>query len=1475
MTKKITPRIKWFLFLIALLGFVETKAQPCTSPSTVATNGSWRGKDSFNVAERWHIVSATHDNYKLKFYIKNYSSGNFNVDLFTNVCSPLTSLSPTVTVSGDTITLSKSGLTIGSSFLIRLQNAVPPSYMVYNLNIDKLNPWTQISIACNNQVCAPTTTCEFACNGSFECTGVTTNSLAQINNADNWTSANAGSPDLFVTGGQYGFYQAGCNSFGTQAPHSGNNYAGIIVHQNGNGFAEYLETRLNTYMNPGKKYLISMWVSRGDRSQFQVDNLGIWVTNNQIVDNTTILYNQLPANGVCSNVALLNNVGTWQQISFCYTANGTEEYLTIGRVNNTSPTVVIPPNITPCTNTANFPINFNIGYLYIDDVSVRELNVDAGPNVAACGQPSIQTTLQGNVFCNSSLGLTYAWSPATGLSSTTILNPIANVSTNTTYNLTASIVTSDGNTCAVSDNMSIVVGTPPPLSFNYNTLNVCTNLNQSAYLQVGAIPNNFYSSYTWQPGNLSGSSVTVTPNVPTVYTVTAVYGNCSTTGTIAIGTFTNCCTTTVNAWQSPLIGAGTYGDIVINNDLTINGTNAVVTFTGNVLVAPNVKILLNGLTPGQVLFLNGAHVYACADMWDGIKIIGDGRMKSAKGTLIEDALIAISATNTWSYTTPPNVFPVVEVTNTTFNKNFISISLDGYKLAGVGTQYPFVINDNVFTCRNLPFTSTSWPTPALTSLKATCTATATSYGAPYLNSSCANNYAQVNLKAPYTNRPSHIAIKLVNVGSTFNSGTSTGFNGIQIGRPSNDVYFNLFDSHGAYIYATNSNVYSYNNVFQNTLRYIVSSNPRPVYFGGTAIYSEVLSGTNLDGLFNPLLDLNPSGNVSPSIGNRFWNCHIGVNGISTFSLNAKYGTFRGTHLLSGYVGFDPGHNGIQVATNRYGGFTIEQNSFANIKFAINLPGYSGSYNVGSGTLNGIYAGNVSIQNNYIGAALNNTAPLGTNFADQAINISAPTSVSWQNAGSTGLYINANSINRVFNGISLNGVNLIANFVVNNTISQMLDENVLFNPQRGINVLNTTNVSVQTNTLSGTNTSNTRLTLVYSSLNTTPKVFCNVTKDAYQGFEFNSTHTGISTWKGNSMENHQHGMALSGGAALGAQGSSGNPSDNKWLTTTPWTGSNYGTWTADNSTFASSSILWVKNSGNFYPPNNWGNPFPQSYFGGGTINTTTGTYTCGVDGGPPPQMMMTTQSGNSQTMAATANVASPTEVKYIADNNMYRYLNANPSLKTNNSAYNNFYTSKANSNMDKLMQVENSFYNGQITNATALNNAVITGNTTEANYKNFYVLYAKSKTANFSETDSTDLITLANLCPDMNGAAVYQARALYNFIYKTVLNSAYDCNSITSVSRFGNNNEQIDIQNNWSIDMFPNPTSGDVSIISKNAIDNLSITIIDVAGKVVYKNNLQTSNFIGKLDLNLINGIYLVSIKNSNNENITKKMVIAK
>jgi hypothetical protein len=78
-----------------------------------------------------------------------------------------------------------------------------------------------------------------------------------------------------------------------------------------------------------------------------------------------------------------------------------------------------------------------------------------------------------------------------------------------------------------------------------------------------------------------------------------------------------------------------------------------------------------------------------------------------------------------------------------------------------------------------------------------------------------------------------------------------------------------------------------------------------------------------------------------------------------------------------------------------------------------------------------------------------------------------------------------------------------------------------------------------------------------------------------------------------------------------------------------------------------------------------------------------------------------------------------------------------------------------------------------------------------------------------------------------------------------------------------------------VDLSPNPATSEVNIISMSENETLLITIRDINGKLIIDKNLTTSNFISKLDLDLLNGIYLVTITNTKNEKTTKKLVITK
>ncbi len=197
-------------------------------------------------------------------------------------------------------------------------------------------------------------------------------------------------------------------------------------------------------------------------------------------------------------------------------------------------------------------------------------------------------------------------------------------------------------------------------------------------------------------------------------------------------------------------------------------------------------------------------------------------------------------------------------------------------------------------------------------------------------------------------------------------------------------------------------------------------------------------------------------------------------------------------------------------------------------------------------------------------------------------------------------------------------------------------------------------------------------------------------------------------------------------------------------------------------------------------------------------------------------------------------------------------------------------------MDKFKQVEANLYDGQTAQAQSINNAVNAVNVVEDNYKNYYAVCAKYKNGNFTSADSATLINLAKLCPGTDGSIVYQARALYNLIYKTVKVYKEDCNSIISNgSRLkGNISDKEALKNNWNVELFPNPTKGNFTLVSKAESEVLTVTITDIAGKLIYSNTVNTSNFIVNLDVNAKAGVYLINIKNSTNESITKKLVIA-
>jgi gliding motility-associated-like protein len=155
-------------------------------------------------------------------------------------------------------------------------------------------------------------------------------------------------------------------------------------------------------------------------------------------------------------------------------------------------------------------------------VSVDPLpTAEAGNNATIGACPSSTTNLNGTGTGN---GITFQWSPASGLSNANINNPVANPSNTTIYILTVT----DTYGCAAIDNMTVTVVPLPIVSVTPANPGICTggNVNLTA---SGAL------SYAWTPttglSSPNGASVNAFPNMTTTYTVTGsdVYGCTNTT----------------------------------------------------------------------------------------------------------------------------------------------------------------------------------------------------------------------------------------------------------------------------------------------------------------------------------------------------------------------------------------------------------------------------------------------------------------------------------------------------------------------------------------------------------------------------------------------------------------------------------------------------------------------------------------------------------------------------------------------------------------------------------------------------------------------------------------------------------------------------------------------------------------------------------------------------------------------------------
>ncbi len=412
-------------------------------------------------------------------------------------------------------------------------------------------------------------------NPGFEIFTTCPTAFGQINRASPWYSpTTGGSTDLFHS----------CSAnipvpithpliVYQQERNGTNGIMGLQVHSGSANYREYAQAPLNCSLDSGVTYYVEMYVNKSNTAKYAIDQIGIFFSVNPLTatgSSPLLVTPQI----VSPSGTYITDTLNWTLISGTFMADSAYSYITIGNFKNDANTNLVDPLHGAATQCY---------YLFDDIFITRNIAVSGNPTICAGQTASLSVNGNGP----------YNWSPATGLSATSGNTVIVNPIITTTY--------SAYDQCSQTTKTFTVTVNPSPTVAVTGTSPICEG-------SIATLTTSGGGSYSWSTG-ASTATISVTPSLTTMYTVTVSNGQCFTIDSLRI------IVTTV-----PVANAGVDDTICSGQTATLSvsgsATGGYVWNTGITSQSINVSPIIN--TVYSVTVSNGS----CIDI-DSVIVISN------------------------------------------------------------------------------------------------------------------------------------------------------------------------------------------------------------------------------------------------------------------------------------------------------------------------------------------------------------------------------------------------------------------------------------------------------------------------------------------------------------------------------------------------------------------------------------------------------------------------------------------------------------------------------------------------------------------------------------------------------------------------------------------------------------------------------------------------------------------------------------